>query len=250
MSDTHIVQILYEGLLGPLLEIAAKGSRGKTYQAGYLFQFNRLVKVLHQILIYLIETFKVGRIDGLGETYTGEKFIFFRISHHFEQSDQIGNPYRPIRIESAADKVRNTVTGGSGEFYPPPGTFYQITDIHEFGQINHDPLKQLFTEIHTQAYGTQSGSFSEKLFVIPPFMGQLRSDDTDIAHFIIFDMITYKAGTASLLYTHDLYFGMIMPRNNEIRQIFPVKVDVVFHRKREFLIKWFHSDIELNYYVI
>ena len=63
-------------------------------------------------------------------------------------------------------------------------------------------------------------------------------------------MITYKAGTASLLYTHDLYFGMIMPRNNEIRQIFPVKVDVVFHRKREFLIKWFHSDIELNYYVI
>jgi hypothetical protein len=24
----------------------------------------------------------------------------------------------------------------------------------------------------------------------------------------------------------------------------------VFHRKREFLIKWFHSDIELNYYVI
>lgn len=48
-------------------------------------------------------------------------------------------------------------------------------------------------------------------------MRQLRTNNTNIPYLITLYMITHKTSATTLLYTHNLYFGMIMPRNNKVR---------------------------------
>lgn len=204
IEDPNLIQVVEEMLAGALLKPSAKALRGKSCDAGNIFQGDVLVEISLHIPVDLAEPVggffltirivdvvcNVPAVGGGGQD----------VQDLQQQQDPPESPLCDQYVELSADFV----PGGARDLYAPGGQIEEAGQIPGFFQLIKFVAEYFLAEMHY--YG--AGPVSAGCIVIQPDMGKIGSDEDHVSFFEGIDPVADDAPAVAFLDQNQLQLGM------------------------------------------
>lgn len=205
----YLGQELRPGLARAGFEITAKGIGNQAGNGGHFFQVDLLGESGKGIVIDRIDAIALEFRKIVTEPDGGKKGQPVRSCKGRQTFDQGDDPFHSLRTPDLFYAIRYLRSLLFRDQYASPGLIQEGADGFGLGKIQEGIAPEIFRKMDDG--GMHLFFALEPGFVISPVMGEVGSDQDDIAGMEALDMIPYELGAPALVEIDQFQLRMIMP---------------------------------------